>query len=83
MNDYINKKVTCSACTGVRVNPETNEFEDYTCVLLGKFNPVTASKRLRREEGDSSITINYVEEDTHTYRMPIMKFIADAEIVEE
>lgn len=83
MNDCITKRVTCSACTGVHVNPDTNEFEDYTCVLLGKFNPVTASKRLRREEGDPSITINSVEEDTRKYRMPIMKFVAEAEIIEE
>lgn len=81
--NYVSKKITCTACSGVRVNPESHEFEDFCEIMVGRFTPTQASRKLRREHNDPSITIRACELDTDIYRMPVLQFIAMATKVED
>ena len=81
--NYVSKKITCTACSGVRVNPETHEFEDFFEIMVGRFTPTQASRRLRREHSDTTITIRTCELETDVYRMPTLRFMALATKIEE
>lgn len=79
----ITKTLTTTACIGQRLNA-MNELEDFTEVLFQPVKDVKqASRILRRRCKDDSILITKLESETHTYRMPLDKFVANAEIVED
>lgn len=81
--NYVSKKITCTACSGVRVNPESHEFEEFCEIMVGRYTPTQASRKLRREHSDITITIRACELETDVYRMPTLQFMALATKVEE
>lgn len=81
--DYVSKKITCTACSGVRVNPGTHEFEVFCEIMVGRFTPTQASRKLRRAHSDPTITIRACELETEVYRMPTLQFMALATKVDE
>ena len=81
--NYVSKKIACTACTGVRVNPESHEFEEVCEIRVGRYAHRQASRKLRREHSDTTITIRACELETDVYRMPTLQFMALATKVEE
>lgn len=83
MANKIYRTVTLSACNGQRVNPHTNEFEDYCASLIGDYTPGRASRALRKSTGDDTITILNVETETKKYAMDYETFLAYATEITE
>ena len=77
----IGRRIKITECNGQRVN-EAGEFEDFHVTLFGSYTPERATRRLRREYHDTSITINQVEESSAYHKMDIEKFIAESERVD-
>lgn len=73
----ITRTITSTACMGQRVN-DYGEFEDFCDVTTFPTDCEKASKYFRRKYKDNSITINAVEQETHTYYMSVEEFIAMA-----
>ena len=63
----IKRTVTLTACTGLRLNPLTGDFEEVCEVLEGLWDREGAQRHLRRVRHDTTITISYVDQCTHVY----------------
>lgn len=74
----IGRTIALSRCSGQML--KDGEFFDVYEELPGRFTPERATRKLRRELNDESITINHVEIETHYYSMPIEDFMTHAEI---
>ena len=74
----IGRTIALSRCSGQML--ADGEFFDVYEELPGYFTPERATRKLRRELGDETITINNVEIETHYYSMPLEDFMIHAEI---
>lgn len=74
----IGRTIALSRCSGQMVHG--GEFFDVYEELPGRFTPERATRKLRRELNDESITINHVEIESHYYSMTLEEFMAHAEI---
>ena len=75
----IGRKIVTTKCNGQRLNKDTKELEDFSYDLDGFFTLDGATKRLRRNLGDESITIFNTQYEEHYYKMDLGKFIANSE----
>lgn len=78
---YIGRRVVLSYCNGQRA-AENGELVDYSEILIGDFDPLRATKKLRKALCDYTITIWNVETESKYYRMPLWEFIEHAEIIQ-
>ena len=69
----IGRTIVLSRCSGQMI--KDGEFFDVYEELPGHFTPERATRKLRRELGDETITINHVETETHYYSMPLEDFM--------
>lgn len=74
----IGRTIALSRCSGQML--KDGEFFDVYEELPGRYTPERATRKLRRELGDETITINHVETETHYYSMPLEDFMIHAEI---
>lgn len=74
----IGRTIALSRCSGQML--KDGEFFDVCEELPGRYTPERATRKLRRELGDETITINHVETETHYYSMPLEDFMIHAEI---
>lgn len=74
----IGRTIALSRCSGQML--KDGEFFDVYEELPGRYTPERATRKLRRELGDVTITINHVETETHYYSMPLEDFMIHAEI---
>lgn len=74
----IGRTIALSRCSGQMVCD--GEFFDVYEELPGRFTPERATRKLRRELNDESITINHVEIESHYYSMTLEEFMTHAEI---
>lgn len=74
----IGRTIALSRCSGQMVRD--GEFFDVCEELPGRFTPERATRKLRRELNDESITINHVEIESHYYSMTLEEFMTHAEI---
>lgn len=74
----IGRTIALSRCSGQMVHD--GEFFDVCEELPGRYTPERATRKLRRELGDESITINHVEIESHYYSMKLEDFMTNAEI---
>lgn len=81
-NGKIGRSVVISHCSGQHLNPYANdppEFVDFEIDFFGCYTPQRATTYARRITGDSSVTINNVEHETHFYTMKLRDFVEVAE----
>lgn len=74
----IGRTIALSRCSGQML--KDGEFFDVCEELPGRFTPERATRKLRRELNDESITINHVEIESHYYSMTLEDFMTHAEI---
>ena len=74
----IGRTIALSRCSGQKVHD--GEFFDVYEELPWRFTPERATRKLRRELNDESITINHVEIESHYYSMTLEEFMTHAEI---
>lgn len=74
----IGRTIAFSRCSGQML--KDGEFFDVYEELPGRYTPERATRKLRRELGNETITINHVETETHYYSMPLEDFMIHAEI---
>lgn len=74
----VGRTIALSKCSGQML--KDGEFFDVYEELIGRYTPERATRKLRRELGDETITINHVETETHYYSMPIEDFMIHADI---
>ena len=74
----IGRTIALSRCSWQML--KDGEFFDVYEELPGRYTPERATRKLRRELGDETITINHVETETHYYSMPLEDFMIHAEI---
>lgn len=74
----IGRTIALSRCSGQML--KDGEFFDVYEELPGRFTPERATRKLRRELNDESITINHVEIELHYYSMSLEEFMTHAEI---
>lgn len=74
----IGRTIALSRCSGKML--KDGEFFDVYEELPGRFTPERATRKLRRELGDETITINHIEIEKHYYSMTLEDFITHAEI---
>ena len=77
----IGRRITITQCHGQRLTG-TGEFCDFFATLIGDYTPERATRALRREFKDSSITINAVERESAYYKMRLDEFIKAAKITD-
>lgn len=77
----IGRRIKTTECNGQRLNA-SGEFENFTVTLFGSYTPERATRRLRRECHDASITINQVKETSTYHKMSIEKFIEESERID-
>ena len=74
----IGRTIALSRCSGQML--KDGEFFDVYEELPGRFTPERATRKLRRELGDDTVTINHVEIETHYYSMTLEDFMIHADI---
>lgn len=74
----IGRTIALSRCSGQML--KDGEFFDVHEELPGRFTPERATRKLRRELGDDTVTINHVEIEAHYYSMPLEDFMIHADI---
>lgn len=68
------RSVTMARCVGQYVN-ESGEFDEFSVIIpRAGLTPEKATKVLRRDLGDNTITIVKIEEDHAIYRMSLTDF---------
>lgn len=75
----IGRTVALSRCYGQMV--VNGEFFDVYEEIPGNYTPERATRKLRRELDDETITINHVEIEKHYYSMTLEDFMTHAKII--
>ena len=71
----IYRTITMTACNGQKVDAATNEFVDVCEVIPRRVNATQASRILRKQYKDPTITINNVAQTTQRYGMGLETFM--------
>lgn len=77
----IGRRIEKSVCKGV-VLTDSCEFEAVEFILYGDYTPERATRKLRRDYRDNTITINEVVHQSAYHKMPIEKFELESERID-
>lgn len=73
----IGRRIATTRCHG-QILDTNGEFSDFTAQLVGDYSAERATRALRREYKDSTITINNVEKTSTYYKMRLDEFMKAA-----
>lgn len=75
----INRTITSTTAYGQAYDPDTQEYQDFTCVFDGELSVSECNNQVRKT--NPFVMVTHTEHETHTYSMPLDFFIANASIV--
>lgn len=77
----IGRRIVTTCCHGQMLD-NNGEFSDFTAQLVGDYSPERATRALRREYKDSTITINNVDKTSAYYKMRLDEFMRAAKRID-